>query len=82
MIEVFDISNPAAIQLSTPPVAELDLRGATGHTGFEDIEIRALWAEDTGNGVRIYAGSDWGDPSVHDPAYQAQLPTFFVLDLK
>ena len=82
LIEVFDISNPAAIQFSMMPVAEINLRTATGHTGFEDIEIRALWAEDTGNGVRIYAGSDWGDPSVHDPAYQAQLPTFFVLDLK
>jgi hypothetical protein len=82
VIEVFDISNPAAIQLSAMPVAEINLRTTTGHTGIEDIEIRSLWAEDTDNGVRIYAGSDWGDPAIHDPAYQAQLPTFFVVDLK
>jgi hypothetical protein len=81
LIEVFDISKAAADQFLMP-VAEINLKTTTSHTGFEDIEIRALWAEDTGNGVRIYAGSDWGDPSVHDPAYQAQLPTFFVLDLK
>jgi hypothetical protein len=48
-------------------------------------------AEDTGNGVRIYAGNDWGssdlDPSSstwmgNPPSYRAQLATFFELDLK
>jgi hypothetical protein len=80
-IKVFDIGNTAAIQPNTAPVASIDLRAVTGKTGIEDIEVRAIWAEDTGSGVRIYAGSDWGNTHL-DPAYRAQLPSFFVLDLK
>jgi hypothetical protein len=38
-------------------------------------------AEDTGNGVRIYAGSVWGSSDL-DRSYRAQLATFFELDLK
>ncbi|MBV9608588.1 MAG: hypothetical protein JO187_03430, partial [Acidobacteria bacterium] len=80
-VDVFDISNRAAIQPSLAPVASINLRTVTGKTGIEDIEIRAIWAEDTGSSVRIYAGSSWGNSS--KPAdYRAQLPSFFVLDLK
>lgn len=81
IVEVYDISNTAAIAPDMQPVTFIDLRTQTGKTGPEDIEIRAIWAEDTGNGVRIYAASDWGSSNL-PASYWAQLPSFFVLDLK
>ena len=80
-VTVYDISNTAAIQPNMAAAASINLRTVTGKTGPEDIEVRAIWAEDTGNGVRIYAGSSWGNSNL-DPSYRAQLPSFFVLDLK
>ena len=67
-VDAFDIvSNPS------PLLATLDLRQLTGHTGNEDIEIRALWADDFDN--LIFAGSSWGNDQSRGPL----LPSFFVL---
>ena len=53
-VDVFDLrQNPS------PLVSSADLRQLTGHTGSEDIEIRALWADDLDN--LIFAGSSWGN---------------------
>jgi hypothetical protein len=68
-VDLFDFSsNPS------PLVATADLRQLTGHTGSEDIEIRALWADDVDN--LIFAGSSWGNDQSRGPL----LPSFFVLE--
>lgn len=55
--------------------ASLDLRALTGHTGSEDIEIRALWSDSTDN--LVFAASSWGN----DQSRSAALPSLFVLEL-
>jgi len=55
--------------------SSFDLRETTGHTGGEDIEIRALWADRIDN--LIFAASSWGN----DETRSASLPSFFVLTL-
>jgi hypothetical protein len=67
-VEVFNIA-----QTSAQPVSGLDLRALTGHTGPEDIEIRALWTD--ANDDLVFAGSSWGNDSSRGP----DLPAFFVL---
>lgn len=70
-VKVFDFT-----QQSPPQVAVADLRTLTGHTGSEDIEIRALWMDRRDN--LIFAGSSWGNDLTRGP----DLPSFFVLDLQ
>jgi hypothetical protein len=68
-VDLFDFaSNPS------PLLATSDLRQLTGHTGSEDIEIRALWADNVDN--LIFAGSSWGNDQSRGPL----LPSFFVLE--
>jgi hypothetical protein len=68
-VDVFDIAaNPS------PLLATLNLRQLTGHTGSEDIEIRALWADNVDN--LIFAGSSWGNDQSRGPL----LPSLFVLE--
>jgi hypothetical protein len=55
-------------------LASLNLRQVTGHTGIEDIEIRALWADHLD--TLIFAGSSWGNDQSRGPL----LPSFFVLE--
>jgi hypothetical protein len=50
------------------------LRILTGHTGIEDIEIRALWTD--AHDRLIFAGSSWGN----DQSRSLDLPSFFVLE--
>jgi hypothetical protein len=69
-VEVWDISRRPA-----PVVARADLRALTGHTGVEDIEVRALWFDEVDN--LLFAGSSWGNDQSRSPA----LPAFFVLQL-
>jgi hypothetical protein len=57
-------------------VQKLNLRTLTGHTGSEDIEIRALWAD--GFDDLVFAASSWGNDASRGPT----LPAFFVLRLK
>lgn len=57
-------------------VQKLNLRTITGHTGIEDIEIRALWAD--GLDDLVFAASSWGNNDSRGPT----LPAFFVLRLK
>jgi hypothetical protein len=57
-------------------VQKLNLRALTGHTGSEDIEIRALWAD--GFDDLVFAASSWGN----DASRSLSLPAFFVLRLK
>jgi hypothetical protein len=57
-------------------VQKLNLRTLTGHTGIEDIEIRALWAD--GFDDLVFAGSSWGN----DASRSLSLPSFFVLRLR
>jgi len=69
-VDVFDIEqNPAPFVSSAP------LRFLTGHTGSEDIEIRALWNDRVDN--LIFAGSSWGNTQ----SQSSSLPSFFVLEL-
>jgi hypothetical protein len=46
-----------------------------GHTGIEDIEIRALWKDNVDD--LVFAGSSWGNDQSRGPT----LPSFFVLEL-
>ena len=69
-VEVWDIGRRPA-----PVVARVDLRALTGHTGVEDIEVRALWLDEV-DGL-LFAGSSWGNDQSRSPA----LPAFFVLEL-
>ena len=69
-IDAFDLA-----RTPSPLVASLDLRVLTGHTGSEDIEIRALWNDGLDN--LIFAGSSWGNEQARSPS----LPSFFVLEL-
>jgi hypothetical protein len=69
-VDVFDLA-----RTPSPLVASLDLRTLTGHTGSEDIEIRALWNDGIDN--LIFAGSSWGNEQVRSPS----LPSFFVFEL-
>ena len=62
-------------QNPSPLVSSADLRQLTGHTGIEDIEIRALWKDNLDN--LIFAGSSWGNGGFRGPS----LPSFFVLEL-
>src|SRR5262249_6649350 len=39
-VDVFDLARSPS-----PLISTLDLRAVTGHTGSEDIEIRALWTD-------------------------------------
>jgi Big-like domain-containing protein len=57
-------------------VQKLNLPTLTGHTGSEDIEIRALWAD--GFDDLVFAASSWGNDASRGPT----LPAFFVLRLK
>lgn len=69
-VDVFDLrQNPS------PLISSLNLRQLTGHTGSEDIEIRALWKDNLDN--LIFAGSSWGNDQSRGPS----LPSFFVLEL-
>jgi hypothetical protein len=69
-VDVFDLrQNPS------PLLSSADLRQLTGHTGSEDIEIRALWKDNFDN--LIFAGSSWGNDQSRSPS----LPSFFVLEL-
>jgi Calx-beta domain-containing protein len=69
-VEVWDIARrPAAV------VARVNLRTLTGHTGVEDIEVRALWFDEVDN--LLFAGSSWGN----DQSRSSTLPAFFVLQL-
>ena len=69
-VKVFDTSQrPAAL------VAQADLRNLTGHTGSEDIEIRALWVDAHDN--LVFAASSWANDSSRGPT----LPSLFVLEL-
>lgn len=70
-IDVFDLGQRAA-----PMVATLDLRQVTGHTGGEDIEIRALWSD--GLDGLIFAASSWGNDQSRSPS----LPSVFALELR
>lgn len=69
VVDVFDLSpNPS------PLIDTVNLRLLTGHTGPEDIEIRALAVRKHSNGkVYIIAGSSWN----RDPG----TPSLFVLRL-
>jgi hypothetical protein len=69
-VDVFDIQ-----QNPSPIVSSVDLRQLTGHTGSEDIEIRALWKDNLDN--LIFAGSSWGNDQSRGPS----LPSFFVLEV-
>jgi hypothetical protein len=69
-VEVWDIGRRPA-----PVVARVDLRALTGHTGVEDIEVRALWFDEVDN--LLFAGSSWGNDQSRSPA----LPAFFALQL-
>ena len=69
-IDVFDLRKSPA-----PLISSGDLRQLTGHTGTEDIEIRALWKDNLDN--LIFAGSSWGNEQSRGPS----LPSFFVLKL-
>src|SRR6266550_198444 len=69
IVDAFDrASNPSSL------LATLNLRQETGHTGIEDIEIRALWADHLD--TLIFAGSSWGNDLSRGPL----LPSFFVLE--
>lgn len=70
VVDLFDLG-----QNPSPLVSSVDLRQLTGHTGSEDIEIRALWADRHDN--LIFAGSSWGNDQSRSPT----LPSFFVLEL-
>lgn len=69
-VKVFDLE-----QNPSPLVSAADLRQLTGHTGSEDIEIRALWKDDWDN--LVFAASSWGNDQSRSPS----LPSFFVLEL-
>lgn len=69
-VEVWDIGRRPA-----PVVARVDLRAVTGHTGVEDVEVRALWFDEV-DGL-LFAGSSWGN----DQSRSSTLPAFFVLQL-
>lgn len=60
-------------QFPAQKVATVNLRVETGHTGAEDIEIRAVWTD--GNDNLIFAGSSWGNDASRGP----QLPSFFIV---
>lgn len=59
----------------TQTIDSVYLRQLTGHTGLEDIEIRALWADNYDN--FIFAASSWGN----DESRSNKLPSFFVLEV-
>ena len=63
-------------QNPSPLLATLNLPQTTGHTGPEEIEIRALWADQFDN--LIFAGSSWGNDQARGPL----LPSFFVLEVE
>ena len=69
-VEVWDIGRRPA-----PVAARVNLRNVTGHTGVEDIEVRALWFDEVDN--LLFAGSSWGN----DQSRSSTLPAFFVLQL-
>jgi WD40 repeat protein len=70
-VKVFDLSDrPLSL------VSSIDLRQLTGHTGSEDIEIRAMWVDQFDK--LIFAASSWGNDQSRGPL----LPSFFVLEMK
>lgn len=70
IVQIVNFSNPYG-----EIVSEVSLRHETGHTGMEDIEVRALWKDDYDN--LIFAGSSWGNDQSRGP----HLPSFFVLEV-
>jgi hypothetical protein len=68
-VDLFDLR-----QDPSPMISSVDLRQLTGHTGSEDIEIRALWTDHHDD--LIFAGSSWGNDASRGP----DLPSFFVLE--
>jgi hypothetical protein len=69
-VDLFDLG-----QNPSPHLDGVNLRTLTGHTGAEDIEIRALWMDNRDN--LIFAASSWGNDQSRGPT----LPSFFVLEL-
>jgi hypothetical protein len=69
-VSLWDVGVNPAVHIKT-----IDLRHDTGHTGSEDIEIRALWSDPHDN--LVFAASSGGNASSKGPT----LPTFFVLEL-
>jgi hypothetical protein len=69
-VDVFDLKNNPS-----PILSSANLRTLTGHTGSEDIEVRALWADNVDH--LIFAASSGGNDQSRGPL----LPTFFVLEL-
>jgi len=57
-------------------IDSIDLPAATGFTGSEDIEIRALWIDGIDN--MVFAASSWGN----DRSRGAMLPSLFVLEIR
>jgi hypothetical protein len=56
-------------------VSTANLPALTGFQGPEDIEIRALWVDETDN--LVFAASSWGNDKTRGP----MLPSFFVLEI-
>lgn len=67
-VDIFDLGD--AFQ---GPVASINLREVTGHTGPEDIEIRSIWVDWSKR--LVFAASSWGNDTSRGP----DLPSFFVL---
>jgi hypothetical protein len=65
----WDFQSPSLAAL----VSSIDLRVVTRHFGSEDIEIRAIWADEH-DGL-VFAASSWGNDLSRGPS----LPSFFVL---
>ncbi|MBI4509568.1 MAG: hypothetical protein HY698_08015 [Deltaproteobacteria bacterium] len=69
-VDLWDVAGTTPRRL-----ASVDLRQLTGHTGIEDIEIRAVWTDNYDD--LIFAGSSWGN----DQSRSLDLPSFFVLEM-
>ena len=61
---------------NSPHISCVNLRVLTGHTGPEDIEIRALWCDGLDN--LVFAVSSGGNQQPQNP----NLPTFFVIEVR
>ena len=69
-IGLYDINSKPALILD-----RINLRVKTNNPNPEDIEVRALWADDHDDFV--FAASTWGNDQTRRP----ELPSFFVLNL-
>ncbi|MBV8477014.1 MAG: PQQ-like beta-propeller repeat protein [Acidobacteria bacterium] len=67
-VDIFDLGDA-----SQGPVASINLREITGHTGPEDIEVRSIWVDWSKR--LVFAASSWGNDTSRGP----DLPSFFVL---